>query len=298
MRTRLILAFIATVIFSSCSPYSSSYYQLFETQSEETKVNENNMIFENEHIKVIYNFWGDYGNSSFLIFNKTDSNIFIDLSKSHLVINDIAKTYFQNRTFTESSSRSFSVADFGSTSYLVENSKSNGSAYYTTGYGIANSHTNTIATHNIASSSSKESVAKGYSVSYVEKRIVCIPSNTAKIIEGLNINSTLYRDCYLYRFPKQKVILTKEFDKETSPIIIKNIITYGFNEFDFSKPEIVENIFWVSEITNYPNQFFFTAKYDTNCEQRSQFPVTFYLFDNPNNFYIKYYKSPSNEFVH
>lgn len=60
--------------------------------------------FENEDIKVTHKFWCPGGNSGFLVYNKTDKPIYIDLSHTHSIINSEAITFYQQRT------KSFSLA--------------------------------------------------------------------------------------------------------------------------------------------------------------------------------------------
>ena len=52
-------------------------------------------VFENEHLKVIYNLWEPGGRMRFLLFNKTDQPIYIDWGKSKLMRNDTAVSYSQ-----------------------------------------------------------------------------------------------------------------------------------------------------------------------------------------------------------
>ena len=291
-----ILILAVTLILSSCAP--TVFYQLYNTESSNVEMNENRIIYENDDIKVVYDFWGNQGNSDFLIINKTDSNVFIDLNKSHLVKNGIAKTYFQNRTFSESSSSSLSVRNYYSSSYLNKSTNSFGNVYYSNGFGIANSQINTSGNLSTSSSKSKSIIAKGFSVTYIEKDIICIPKNSAKIFNGFSLNTDIYRDCDLLRYPSRKSIESKKFDKENTPLNIKNIITYSFDENNSNSLKEIENNFWVSEISNYNSTEFYKVKYPEYCGEKSQYLKRYYLFYKPNRFYIKYSKGSSTELKH
>lgn len=280
------LILVIAVILSSCAP--TTFYQLYKTESNNVETEENGLTYENDDIQVIYNFWDVYGNSSFLIINKTDSNVFIDLKKSHLIINGIAKTYFQNRTYSETSSSSRSVGSYSSSSYLNKSSTSFSNAYYIDGFGNVNSQGYTTGSISTSSSKSKITTAKGFAISYIEKDVICVPANYAKIFNGFSLNTDIYRDCDLFRYPSSKSIKSKKFDSETSPLSITNIISYGFDESNLKKFKEIESNFWVSEITNYPSTEFYERKYPEYCGEKSQYSKNYYLFNKPNRFYIKY----------
>jgi signal peptidase I len=73
----LFLSVIVFFLFVGCA--SQHYYQLVETETG-SMVNEGDFIcFENSDIKISYNFWGNQGNGSFIVYNKTDVDLFIDL---------------------------------------------------------------------------------------------------------------------------------------------------------------------------------------------------------------------------
>lgn len=293
MKNFKTLILIAAILLQGCA--TTTFYQLYKTESDNVKVEENELLFENEEIKVVFNLWDNYGNSGFLIFNKTDSNIYIDLKKSHLIINGIAKTYFQNRTFTESSSSSLSLGNSYTSSYLNKNSSAYGSAYYSDNFGTANYQSVTKGILTTSSSKSKTTFAKGFSVSYIEKDIVIIPSNSAKVFNGFNLNNSLFRDCDLFRYPSIKSIKTKNFDLENTPLKFENIISYGY---ELNKIKEIKCNFWVSEITNYPSTEFMERKYPEYCGDKSQNSKNYFIYSNPNNFYIKYSKGSSIGFKH
>ena len=51
------------------------------------------MSFENEDCKVSYRFWRLYGDASFVVYNKTNKDLVLDLNKSFFVKNDQAFDY-------------------------------------------------------------------------------------------------------------------------------------------------------------------------------------------------------------
>ncbi|MGD9555454.1 MAG: hypothetical protein AB7V25_00380 [Mangrovibacterium sp.] len=288
---KLMILFTTVVFLTGCS--STTFYQLYSTKSPDVQSDESKMTFENEDVRVIYNFWDNFGTSSFVVFNKTGADIFIDLSKSHLIVNGIATTYFQNRTFTESSRALVNTGfSFGYGS-LNKISNYNGDIRFMNDLVTIDSQENTNSTGSFISTNKKSVVEKGQSITYVEKKIICIPANSAKLITGIPINSELYRDCDLFRYPSRNNIKAVKFTEGTTPLTIKNILSYRFDEND-KENHVIENNFWISEISNYSLKSFLGKRYPEYCGEKAQEIERYYLFSGANKFYIRYTKQTSS----
>src|SRR5690554_3085656 len=107
MKKLLIPLVLIILMLSSCSPIH--YYQLFEAKPIGNIPAENKIVFEDENCRVTYNLWDNRGDMGFSIYNKTDSYLTLNLSKSFLVINGAVYDYYLNRTYTASSSRGVST---------------------------------------------------------------------------------------------------------------------------------------------------------------------------------------------
>lgn len=108
-----------------CAPACN--YQVFSAKSEkDLKIPE----FENANIKITYDLWTDFGQLGLTIQNKTNAPLFIDLSQSALVVNDVSVPMFTPTSYTSS----VSLAAFKSNSYVnyagywVSSSVSDGSS--------------------------------------------------------------------------------------------------------------------------------------------------------------------------
>lgn len=281
-------------LINACS--STTFYQLYKTESSDTQKEAKSMIHENEDVKIIYNFWDEYGNSSFLLFNKTESDIYVDLKKSHLIINGIANTYFQNSTFAESSSSSYSIGSSSMTNYYKNMSIAliNNSSFY----GHSSSNIIETAASSLSSylAKSKSTVAKGQSVIKTEQDVICVPSKAAKVFSGFSLNVNLFRDCDLLRFPPKNKIPSKNFNTNSTPFTLKNIISYGFEETRPESNVSIETKFWISEISNYPESAFTETRYSKFCEEKSNTKQSYFLFNGPDRFYISYKKRANEEF--
>lgn len=263
----LIIALLA-----SCA--TPNYFQVYKTVPvDNTILKGDYLVYEDENCKILYNFWSDNGDIGFLFSNKTDQTIKLNLEQSYFILNGIAHNYYQNRTFTNTRKSGItSVNTLGASKMIM------GINYFDL------LQTNKI----LATSSSGATSSEEYSVTTAEEKIVSIPSNTSKIISEFSINSTLYRDCELLKYPTKKEIKTKSFTKSSSPIVFSNRIVY-WKEKD-QLPINFVNEFFVSEITNYAEPDITERKYEEFCDQKSGVSKLFFKEVSPDKFYLKYTK--------
>jgi len=253
---------------------STSYFQVYKASpSEKLALKDNFLVYEDENCKVSYNLWDEGGNMGFRFFNKTDKNIYLNLEESFFILNGISYNYYKNRVFTTSTSTG------SSTSRGLITSKSMTGINY-----LDLLQTNRIAATNTVGIMS----SSGHSVSYNEEKIVCIPSITSKIISEYVINELLYRDCDLFKYPTRKQIKSKTFKKSDSPFVFGNRIAYMVGQTgNLIK---LENEFYVSEISNYPESEIMELKSDEFCDQKSVTMTKYFKNVSPDRFYIKYNK--------
>jgi len=274
MKTKIKLFLITSisVLISSCS--TTSFYQVYKTTStDKLKTEENLLVYEDENCKISYNLWDNGGNMGFKFYNKTDKNIFLNLEESFFILNGTAYDYYKNRIFTNSNN---SAAAY---------SKSATATISNTGINYLNLlQTNSSQLTN----SSGLITSTGYSVSYNENKVIFIPSKTSKIITEYSITEILYRDCALYKYPTKRQIKSKVFSKSESPIVFSNRIAYTFDQLD----ELIkfENEFFVTEISNYPENEITVLRSDEYCGQKKVQKSKYFKNVSPDKFYIKYKK--------
>ena len=156
---------------------------VFQFTSDEV----NNFVYENEDLKVYYNFHGNESTVGALIFkiqNKTNQNIFIDLAYSSFINNGRATNYTNAVDITGK------VLLIPDNSYLELNNFK----------GITNAN--------------KEDI------------------------------DTLIKETY-YSYK-----IFQLFNKNNSPLVIRNKITYGFQE-NITTPKVIDNTFWVNQLNVY-----------------------------------------------
>jgi hypothetical protein len=270
---KFILLVIISILLTSCST-TIFYYQVYKTAySDKIKLDENNLFYEDDNCKVVYNLWSDGGDIGFRFYNKTDKNIYLKMDECFFIFNGIAYNYYKNRVVTNSSNSGTSVSYGANLSNSV------------TGY----NYFNLIQTNQFSLSKSSGIISsKGYSVSTNEEKVICIPSKTSKIISEFSINQSLIRNCDLYKYPTKNQVKSIEFDKSKSPFVFSNRITYGLGQD--TTPIKFENEFYVSEITNYSQKDILIFKTVEYCGQKGMTYTKYFKNSTPDKFYIKYSK--------
>lgn len=276
MKIKNLFLILLIVAFSSCQ--TITFYQVYKAESTNKITSTKNfMFYEDDNCKVYYNLWDEGGNIGFKFYNKSDKNIYLNMEECFFILNGISYNYFQNRVFTNTKS-----------SGSIENRSSSLSE---TIDGVSNLYL--IKNNNFSVSKSVGLLnSSSYSVSRNESKIICIPGMTSKIITEYSINLSLFRDCDLYIFPKDKGIKTKTFTKSDSPIVFSNRILYTVGQSTVAIR--FENEFYVSEITNYPEYEIIDTKYEEFCGQKSMIQSDFFKISSPDKFYIEYRKGMDN----
>lgn len=266
--------FAVLLALTSCSV--STYYQVYKAVSVENMLpGEKTLFFEDKNCKVFYNLWNNGGDIGFRLYNKTTQNIYIDLTESFFIKNGIASCYYQNRIFSKY--RGLSSASSNSSSIDLVNSESTSRKTETLS---AISVNNTVGV----------GLSMTNSVSYVEEKILAVPPKSSVIISEFRITNSLYRDCKLYKYPLKEGIITEKFTETNSPLLFTNRILYRVGESP--APLTVENNFYVSEITNYPENELIYSEYESFCEKTGSNWKYHFEVSAPDMFYLEYQYSP------
>ena len=271
-RKNLLLIALAAIVLTSCK--SSVFYQVYKADPSQGMTHKDNrIVYEDENSIVSYNLWKDGGNMGFIFTNKTDSPIYLNLEQSYFILNGISYNYYKDRVFTSAVSSGVSESSSGTASKSM----------------MGLNYLNLFQTNKAAvSRSAGITKSSGTSISYNEQKVVCIPSNTSKIINEYNITESLIRDCELLRYPSRKNIKTLYYSKDESPLTFSNRLTYTLaNSSNLIR---FENEFYVTEVTNYPEKEIIRKEYDEFCGEKGDEKVKFFKNTSPNKFYIQYTK--------
>lgn len=283
----LLLTIIVAGLFASCASVST-FYQVYKTSNDGLKKDDNANTYEDEYCQVSYNLWSDGGNAGFRFYNKTDKNIYLNLDECFYVLNGNAHNYYRNRVRTYSAGTGASVSSGASGTKSVGASTSISGINY---FSFLQTNSLEAGASQSAFSSSGIMASKGFSIAYLEDKVICIPSKTSKVITEYSINETPYRDCYLLRFPSRKQTAVQTFDKSNSPFVFSNRIAYKVGQNDSLRR--IENAFYVNEISNICEDKMLIKKTEENCGEKALEKTYFFKEVNADDFYIRYTRPSS-----
>ena len=241
-----------------------SYYQIYHTNpiTEDVKLNDNVLVFEDDNCIISYDFWAESGNIGFKIYNKNSENLYLHLDECFFVKNGYAYDYYQNRTY----SRSSTTIASSTSSYSLSGSFSSTSAQ---GYANASGSSNTYKNGYIAGGSNTVVNSASNGILTVEQKIICIPPQTAKIISEFSIVNKIFHSCDLYLNPGKKDNKTLQFTQEDTPLKFGNIIAYSIG--DSENLIRINNDFYISKVSNLTYDEITEAVYEEECGKK--FPV-------------------------
>jgi len=265
----VIALFVFAALFFASASVESKYYQSYVTTPENGSVFDNSITFEDENCKVFYDLWSEGGDVGFTIYNKTSNYIKVNIDKSFFVINGSAYSYYKNRIFSNSTN-SISSRSYISSNYL----------------NFYNPVVGSIAASTTNSSSN--------SVAFNENSFRIIPPKTSISISEYTIADQFYSNCDLLKYPPKDEIKSLTFDKDNSPYVFYNIISYSLNDAD----KIIENRFYVSEIKNLPKSEMVENIYPENCGKKSSTMIQVFKETSPKGFYLIYSKNGQDNNEH
>lgn len=254
MKTTSLLLLVV-LFLTGCS--NISFYQLYKAVPENGVVVESSILFEDSLSKISYNLWRKGGDAGFLFYNKSDSDIIIQVDHSFFVLNDVAHDYYQNRSFNK-----------------------------TTSVGTMSTYSPNYP-YSIAASGS--AIASGRTVTYVEPTQIIVPPKTSKRISEYLITETFLSSCDQYKYPTRKKIKTLSYSKETSPFVFSNVITYKSQGME----KRLIHKFFVTEISNIPESEFFGFENEVVCGKKTLKDIRVYKHVSPSSFFLIYKKEPN-----
>lgn len=264
---------LLSLAMSSCM---SVCYQVYEVKSSNMTQKDNSMVYENEDCKVLYNLWAEKGSMSFIFENKTDKDIFIDMSQTFFIKNGYASDYYLNRTFE---TRSFDALSVGYNYSIAK------------GVTAPVKEWNDIYLASLANVFGKRVTAQaGIStgVSIKEQEYVCVPANSYKYVVGYTIKPDFFNTCdkKIYN-PKTEVTL-ESYDINNTPLEFKNRIAYSFEENNKTL-KFIENSFWLASVKNYSKKAAIEdVKDETRCKGEFEKYYSVFKIGGPNQFYRSY----------
>jgi len=210
------------MLLISCS---KSCIQIFDTETMNTNVIENNYVFENDTVKINYSFWASKGVMSFSIYNKLNDPLYIDWKNSSFIVNDKRLNYWVDEE--QSSETSYYGAYFYNGALLKSG--------FSVTKGTTLTSSSTVKPERIALIPPKSFLTRSQfyllPVEYYK-----LNKNCNKSIEPRNDNPN-----------KNTTIFFETFSNSNSPLRFRNYIAISFKEYsqDF---RFIDNAFYLASI--------------------------------------------------
>ena len=107
-RIILFSSLLLALLITSCAKLA----HLYETKSMTDTSNQEN-LFENDTVRIVYSFWSEGGSFSFSVYNKLNKPLYIDWKRSSFIKNNDKLNYWSDEVLTKSTSKKSTVYYYG-----------------------------------------------------------------------------------------------------------------------------------------------------------------------------------------
>lgn len=289
MKKNILLIAATALLLCSCS---SVYYQIATIGSEKGQLNKSdNLVFNEGDYVIIYDFWALAGTVSFTFFNNSDKDVYIDMTKSFLLVNGMTNDYYKNRVWTTSSGYTRSTGKsssigFSSSVGASASAAVSGELYSYPGIygsvGRSYSASNSASANNVVASSS--AVSSSSSIEVREKEGVWVPAKASRHFAEFSMMNSPYRRCSFNRFPLRTSSLS--FDETDTPYHYTNTLTIVSDGIE----KKVETSFYIKNLMNAAESEIVRYVTPTDCAGRMVgYRKPTITVGGANKFYLRYY---------
>ena len=246
--SKLLTIAILASLMSSCTV---TRYQVFSTKpiTDNVKIKNNSILYSDDICNITYNFWSNGGNPGFVIYNKSDEKLYVNLKESFFTLNGLAYDYYEAGATFSAYSHAKTVSgrnvnytyNYSATNHFhanIDNSNPIFAPFSTSsiyGSSMENGHV-TINGHNVIHSYTEKNTTGRQTIN---ADIICIPPKSAKVVSKFAISYT----------PFLGSRIRMEYSINQTPIRFANFISYNTesrkrtvrNEFYVDKSEIIKS---------------------------------------------------------
>lgn len=228
------------------------------------------MCYENEDCRILYNLWSQNGSMGFIFENKTDKDLFIDMTQTFFIKNGAANDYFRNQTYESRTSAALSLGYSVSESYLGIG------GYWPTQYIVPVT----------LKESAKAKLGLSTAVTTKESEYICVPAKSFKVISYYEINPQRIITCDKKIDYPHTQIRVEEYGEQNTPLKFKNRIAYSFKKGENLRH--IENSFWLNEIRNYSRNGATELRKEKKGCSNINVKNRYFKIGGPDQFYILY----------
>jgi hypothetical protein len=218
-------------LFVGCN---TQYVQVFNTNSINSKEVDGYWVYDNDSVKVTYQFWKEYGLMSFSVYNKLNKPIYIDWKSSSFIVNGNKYNYWVDEQQTSA------VSLYG--------------GYFYQGPLVAPGFTaNAGLQETVATSMKPEKITFIPPQSkYNRSQFYLFPFQYFKLDTSVATGVTIPRNDN----PKARTrIYIGKYNKSNTPLNFRNYLSYSFSE-NSTEFFHADNEFYVDQITEMDMRHF------------------------------------------
>lgn len=223
MKHKLLTVLFLLAFLASCG----SYVQVLETKSAKTKIEDNKYVYENDSIKITYDFWQEKGLLRFTVYNKLNRPVYLDWKKSSYINEGVKRNFWEDTesTKTTGKSKGKSSREWGSMSSFFNS-------------------TNVSSSETVKPEKNTFIPPKS---NYTRSQFFLLPIPFLKIKNY----PTTYEMAKLNREKETVKCQEKDFNINDTPLIFRNFLSLSYSE-NFEKEFYVDNEFYISKVTKIP----------------------------------------------
>ena len=215
---------------ASCAPPISihKYAQIFEAKPADshTSLQDQQIKFENDTLRIIYYFWADRGVMGFTVFNKMKRPIYVDWRSSSLILNGQKLDYWTDAEYTSTATL---YKTYTYRSPLILPTSSGVSA------GSSTASSTSVRPERVAFIPPQSLTQQAQFYLFPFEPYYFSPNKPAEI--ETTTSGGLQKFAYIHRF-----------SQEESPLKFRNYVTYKFQEGE-GAVFTLDHAFYVSSIT-------------------------------------------------
>ncbi len=266
-------------MLASCS---KNFYQVYQIETDQLKVSQDALSYENDDCIVSYNLWSKGGNLSFLFTNKTDHSLYLEMSESFFIRNGEAIDYYHEGSTTTSVGYTVSES-LQASAALLGYINMNGKWY-----------DGTVA----ASDKVTKGASASKSVTLENPKVICIPPFSSKYITSFSILKTAQLECNnpKQNYPKKVSGNVGSYNAQNTPLSFRNRLAYATSP-DSKDFHFIDNSFWMSSYSNYSKKSATKTVTNKPCNTKGNnflnsngIKTTVFTINSANRFYNEYVK--------
>lgn len=243
----LSLAITAICFLTSCEPVM--YVQLFKTKpTTPLKSQDGAFVYENDTVKITYDFWSEHGKLSFTVYNKLNVPIYIDWRKSSYITGEDKVDYWRDvetiDAATISTGRGYSENKnvFNPTVSVPENG---GVVTYGTVTNVGNSVSGSASVSKAVKTKQERITFLAPKTSISKTPFILFPANGVSLKKDKTKFATVPIS---YDTTKTTLICYRDYDADESLLSFRNFLTLSTTE-NFSTEFYADNGFYISNIS-------------------------------------------------